>query len=42
MKPEVAVLGAANHVIEQTGIKDNSTVLDGPRFKLNPAYDLDE
>jgi hypothetical protein len=38
-KPEVAVLGEANQVIESTGIKPGVSS-DGQA--VNPAYDLDE
>jgi hypothetical protein len=42
-KPEVAVLGDATVVIEQTISKANPVVPDGTGGKhLNPAYDLDE
>jgi hypothetical protein len=42
-KPEVATLGTAVRVIEQTGHKPGMTIPDGPvQPKVNPAYDLDE
>ena len=41
-KPEVKTLGQAKMVIERTGKKVTTQVID-PSFKvLNPAYDLDE
>jgi hypothetical protein len=42
-KPEVAVLGNAVSMIEQTGTKKLHVPDDGvPFFMTNPAYDLDE
>ena len=40
-KPEVAILGKAVQVIEQTSSKPSAIVGDGS-FLVNPAYDLDE
>jgi len=40
-KPEVAILGEAVRVIEQTGAKGGS-VSDGSILLAVPAYDLDE
>lgn len=40
-KPEVAVLGQAIRVIEQTRSKVNGSISD-PGKLFNPAYDLDE
>jgi hypothetical protein len=43
-KPEVAVLGQAVRVIEQTHLKAvmGVTEVAKPQARLNPAYDLDE
>jgi len=46
-KPEIAQLGAADVLIEQTGEKFGPRRLDpidptGHFFMFNPAYDLDE
>jgi hypothetical protein len=42
-KPEIAVLGRAVSVIEQTGAKKLHVPDDGiPFLMTNPAYDLDE
>jgi hypothetical protein len=42
-KPEVVLLGEALHVIEQL-IKGQGAITEtmNPRFKMTPAYDLDE
>jgi len=41
-KPEVAVLGEAVRVIEQTFHKTNVGPKDSPTSRMDPAYDLDE
>jgi len=40
-KPQVAVLGEAVRVIEQTGAKPYTNSADSPMGQ-HPAYDLDE
>ena len=41
-KPEIAVLGDAARVIEQTGAKVIVHHIDPPKTTSTPAYDLDE